>query len=178
MRPSEHSEPPRDLPIEMLATIANLIDESLAGAREHYASLSQARAKPHVLDDATVSRSQRVFGEDLEWIAVWWLCPVCGHEWQTVPGNRNDAHGSGCPVCTRQRVYGLSLAAARPDLAAELRDIDPTTIGLGSHRRVWWRCSQCAREWEQPPAGRRSHPPGGGCRSCRARTRQRDDQGG
>jgi hypothetical protein len=71
MRPSEHSEPPRDLPIEMLATIAKLVDESLAAAREHYASLSPARAKPHVLDDATLSRSQRVFGEDLEWIEVY-----------------------------------------------------------------------------------------------------------
>jgi rubrerythrin len=99
---------------------------------------------------------------------VWWLCPVCGHEWRTDPGNRNGAD-TGCPICTRQRVYGPSLADARPDLAAELRDLDPSTIGPGSHRRVWWRCSQCAREWEQPPAGRRSHPRGGGCRSCRGR---------
>ena len=66
-------------------------------------------------------------------------------------------------------VYGPSLAAARPDLATELRDVDPETIGPGSHRRVWWRCSHCGHEWEQPPAGRRPHPHGGGCRSCRAR---------
>jgi len=44
MRPSDHSEPPRDQPIEMLPTIAKLIDESLAAAHEHYATLSQARA--------------------------------------------------------------------------------------------------------------------------------------
>lgn len=71
MRPSEHSEPPKDQPIEMLPTIAKLIDESLAAAQEHYASLSQARAKPQVLGDATLSRSQRVFGEDLEWIEMY-----------------------------------------------------------------------------------------------------------
>ncbi len=65
MRPSDHSEPPRDQPIAMLPTIAKLIDESLAAAQEQYATLCQARAKPHVLDDATLSR------RDLEWIEVY-----------------------------------------------------------------------------------------------------------
>jgi hypothetical protein len=50
MRPSDHSEPPRDQPIAMLATIAKLIDESLAAALEHYATPFQAQ--PHVLDDS------------------------------------------------------------------------------------------------------------------------------
>jgi len=66
----------------MLATIAKLIDESLAAAQEHYATLSQARAKPHVLDDATLSRSERVFAEDLEWIEVYER--QLGR-WQTLP---------------------------------------------------------------------------------------------
>jgi hypothetical protein len=65
MRPSDHSEPPRDQPI------AKLIEGSLAAAQEHYATLSQARTKPHVLDDATLSRSEHVIGEDLEWIEVY-----------------------------------------------------------------------------------------------------------
>jgi hypothetical protein len=82
MRPSDHSAPPRDQPIAMLATIAKLIDESLAAAQEHYATLSQARAKPHVLDDATLSRSERVFAEDLEWIEVYER--QLGR-WQTLP---------------------------------------------------------------------------------------------
>lgn len=100
--------------------------------------------------------------------SLWWLCPSCAHEWQATPQNRHGG-GTGCPRCARRRTYGPSLAAARPDLAAELRDVDPETIGPGSHRRVWWRCSHCGHEWEQPPAGRRAHPHGGGCRSCRAR---------
>ncbi|MGO9902882.1 MAG: hypothetical protein ACLP0J_25060 [Solirubrobacteraceae bacterium] len=43
--------------------IAKLIDEELADARELYATLSDARSKPHVLDDQTVQRVQRVYGE-------------------------------------------------------------------------------------------------------------------
>jgi len=41
----------------MLATIASLSDEGLRDAREHYATLLEARPKPHVLDDATIVRT-------------------------------------------------------------------------------------------------------------------------
>jgi len=51
----------------MLPTIANMIDEGLADAREHYAKLLQARLKPHVLDDSTIARIKRVHGETLQW---------------------------------------------------------------------------------------------------------------
>ena len=27
---------------------------------------------------------------------VWWLCPVCGYEWQASPNNRTGK-GVGCP---------------------------------------------------------------------------------
>ncbi len=32
---------------------------------------------------------------------LWWLCPLCGHEWQAKVWNRS--HGTGCPMCARQR---------------------------------------------------------------------------
>jgi hypothetical protein len=51
----------------MLPTIASLIDEGLVDAREHYATLLEARPKPHVLDDVTIARTKRVNGEGLEW---------------------------------------------------------------------------------------------------------------
>ena len=51
----------------MLATIASLSDEGLRDAREHFATLLEARAKPHVLDDAMIVRTKRVNGESLEW---------------------------------------------------------------------------------------------------------------
>ena len=55
----------------MLATIASLSDEGLRDAREHYATLLEARPKPHVLDDATIARTKRVNGESLEWCDVY-----------------------------------------------------------------------------------------------------------
>jgi hypothetical protein len=55
----------------MLATIASLSDEGLRDAREHYATLLEARPKPHVLDDATIARVKRVHGESLEWCDVY-----------------------------------------------------------------------------------------------------------
>lgn len=32
---------------------------------------------------------------------AWWLCPVCGHEWQAALYNRSK--GSGCPACYKNR---------------------------------------------------------------------------
>ncbi|MCA1678976.1 MAG: hypothetical protein LC777_08555 [Actinobacteria bacterium] len=64
----------------MLATIASLSDEGLRDAREHYATLLEARPEPHVLDDATIARTKRVNGESLEWCDVYdrqlarWQC--------------------------------------------------------------------------------------------------------
>jgi hypothetical protein len=55
----------------MLGTIASLSDEGLRDAREHYATLLEARPKPHVLDDATIARLKRVNGESLEWCDVY-----------------------------------------------------------------------------------------------------------
>jgi ssDNA-binding Zn-finger/Zn-ribbon topoisomerase 1 len=60
-----------------------------------------------------------------------------------------------------------SLAAARPEMAAQLHPlrndgVDPGTIAPNSHRLLWWRCSKCGHEWEASPhdlAGR-------GCPAC------------
>jgi hypothetical protein len=55
----------------MLATIASLSDEGLRDAREHYATMLDARLTPYVLDDATIERTKRVNGESLEWCDVY-----------------------------------------------------------------------------------------------------------
>ena len=58
-------------PISMLAVIAGLTDEGLRDAREQYATLLEVRPKPHVLDDATIARLQRVTAESVEWCDVY-----------------------------------------------------------------------------------------------------------
>ena len=32
---------------------------------------------------------------------VWWLCPICGHEWKAKPASRNS-RGTGCPKCGKR----------------------------------------------------------------------------
>ncbi len=61
-----------------------------------------------------------------------------------------------------------SLAATRPDLAAELHltrngEIDPFTVAAQSKRKLWWRCGRCGHEWRDSTTHRSE---GRGCPSC------------
>jgi len=57
-------------PIESLSMIANLIDGQLADVKEQYATLLEARSKPHVLNDAIVERTIKVYTEQLDFTWV------------------------------------------------------------------------------------------------------------
>jgi putative zinc ribbon protein len=112
---------------------------------------------------------------------VWWCCRTCGHEWRAVVANR--ASGTGCPECWNARraaTFSLvsperSLADKAPQLVAELhptrnQNLNPTTLGAHSSRKVWWRCLTCEHEWQALISSRTA---GGGCPHC-ARRRQRE----
>lgn len=96
---------------------------------------------------------------------VWWRCRA-GHEWDAVVSAR--ARGTGCPFCSGRRVTrSASLAALRPDLAAELvgDDVDAATLAPQSNRRLWWRCRHGHR-WAARISDRtRGH----GCPTCSGR---------
>lgn len=73
---------------------------------------------------------------------VMWCCEK-GHEWKAEVASRTAGHG--CPYCSgRFPVPGVDdLATLRPDLAAEL--VHPelaTTVGVGSAKKLEWRCSE------------------------------------
>ena len=78
-----------------------------------------------------------------------------------------DPRGSGCPAARSRGAPTSeaaveperSLAVARPDLVAELDpnrndDLEVTTLGIASMRKVWWRCGQCEHSWETTVASR------------------------
>jgi hypothetical protein len=65
---------PIDHPIEMLPVIAKMVDVGIEGARDMYAKLSQARARPHVLDDHAVQGVERSMRAELDDIGT--------YEWQ------------------------------------------------------------------------------------------------
>ena len=58
-----HEDPVNWQLIQEMPLIASMIDGALEDTREHMKTLTQARTQPHVLDNATLDRTERVHGE-------------------------------------------------------------------------------------------------------------------
>lgn len=69
-----------------------------------------------------------------------WLCP--NHTTPYEATGEHRVHGGGCGYCHGLAVLpGFNdMATTRPDLAAELVDVDPKTITAGTSKRLKWRC--------------------------------------
>lgn len=94
-----------------------------------------------------------------------WRCSL-GHEWLASPNSRVGS-GSGCPVCSGQRLLpGFNdLATANPQLVAEAL-FDATTVSAGSSKKRKWRC-HLGHDWLASPAQRSAK--GSGCPYCSGR---------
>ena len=57
-------------PIKNMPMIANIIDSQLTDAKEQYTTLSEARIKPYVLNDAIVQHIIKVYTEQLDFTQV------------------------------------------------------------------------------------------------------------
>lgn len=66
-----NADPVNWQPISQMPLIASMIDESLGDTREHLETLTEARARPHVLDDATIDRVEQVHTEQMEYIDIY-----------------------------------------------------------------------------------------------------------
>ncbi|WBM79115.1 hypothetical protein KIV56_11495 [Cryobacterium breve] len=100
--------------------------------------------------------------------SAWWQCRL-GDEWEALIESR--VHGHGCPTCAARKVHnGASLAAVRPDIAAEW-DPDgnglrtPDDIAANSSIAYWWRCPK-NHSYEQRVDRRTA---GSGCPYCARR---------
>jgi hypothetical protein len=113
---------------------------------------------------------------------VWWLCSVCGNEWQIQVCNRT--RGSSCRKCAmaakRAPKPGESLADKWPVLTREWHptlngDLQPSEVRPSSHRKVCWLCAECGHEWEASIDNRAA---GSGCPVCArsARVRSRSER--
>ena len=58
-------------PISRLPLVAGMIDAAVSDTAEHMQTLTKACARPHVLDDATIDRIERVHGEQLEFVDIY-----------------------------------------------------------------------------------------------------------
>jgi len=78
--PTPDAPPPNWQPIGFLPNLAWMIDGMLESAQEVYGSLQQARSRPYVLDDATISRVREAHGAQLGDL---WLYEEQLSRWQT-----------------------------------------------------------------------------------------------
>jgi len=103
---------------------------------------------------------------------VWWKCPDGeDHEWKANIGHRNK--GTGCPICTGQKVVrSNSLATLNPELAKQWHptkngNFTPYDVRPGSNKKVWWKCQKGSdHEWKVSVQNRSS---GWGCPICSGR---------
>jgi hypothetical protein len=58
-------------PISQMPLIASMIDTSLNDTREHLGTLSKAKDRPHVLDDATIDRVEQVHTEQMNYAEIY-----------------------------------------------------------------------------------------------------------
>jgi len=98
-----------------------------------------------------------------------WKClkEDCGENFKSNWGN--IISGQGCSACVGRQI-GISncLATKNPELAIEWNynkngDLTPFDIAPFSNQHVWWKCSECKREWYASINGRNQ---GRGCSIC------------
>jgi hypothetical protein len=58
-------------PISQMPLIASMINDSLNDTREHFGTLTKAKDRPHVLDDATIDRVERVHTEQMNYVEIY-----------------------------------------------------------------------------------------------------------
>ncbi len=58
-------------PISQMPLIARMITASLNDTREHLGTLTKAKDRPHVLDDATIDRVEQVHTEQMQYIDIY-----------------------------------------------------------------------------------------------------------
>ena len=99
---------------------------------------------------------------------VWWKCSK-GHSWEKAV--KSQVKYSSCPVCAgRMLVQGVNdLSVTHPSLANEWdyeknKDLKPQSITFTCPKKVWWKCSECGKEWQAQINVRVSR--GSGCPSC------------
>src|SRR5271156_7232349 len=58
-------------PISQMPLISSVIDTLLNDTREHLDTLSKAKDRPHVLDDATIDRVEQVHTEQMDYVDIY-----------------------------------------------------------------------------------------------------------
>ncbi|MFF2531517.1 zinc-ribbon domain-containing protein [Brevibacillus sp. NPDC058079] len=90
---------------------------------------------------------------------VWWQCPNKKHSYYSTIYDRIEKN-AGCPYCTNQKVcLDNCLATTNPKMILEWHPtkngtLTPNDLVAGSHKKVWWICSEKQHEFEEKPVVR------------------------
>ncbi len=99
-------------------------------------------------------------------VLLWWQCTE-GHTYRASLGNRT--RGAGCRYCARRASQRVTIAKARPDLAAEWHPnnlpLTPADVTIGSRMDIEWLCPN-GHSYVQRPERRNA---GYGCFICSGR---------
>lgn len=78
---------------------------------------------------------------------AWWICTICGHEWEAVIASRSS--GRGCPVCAGKEIIpGYNdMATLHPELMPMLHptmngDFDPHKSASYIDKKLYWQCPE------------------------------------
>lgn len=137
-------------------------------------------AEWHPIKNGDLLPSHVLWGSNKD---VWWLCPVCGHEWIAKPVTRSKGHG--CAVCGRKKAAraksfhsaanGNSIAEKNPLLAKEWdyaqnpSDRNPQNVSPWSDKEYYWICPDCHTAYLSSVTNRTS---GQGCPVCAEQNRR------
>ena len=99
-------------------------------------------------------------------LKIWWKCEK-GHEYKSSIVNRTKSKGTCCPYCSGNKVLkGFNDLATNPELLKEWdyskNTIKPDEVTKGTHKKIWWICSNNHSYEATIPARRR----GTGCPYC------------
>jgi hypothetical protein len=115
-----HSDPVNWQPISQMPLIASMIDGALDDTRAHIETLTRARTRPHVLDDATVDRIDQVHTEQLEFVNIY--ARQIGR-WRTERPSADQTH-----ELDRMEEQNRQLRAVTVDALALARELRKDTI--------------------------------------------------
>ena len=112
-----HADPVNWQLLSQMPLIASMIDTALDDTREYIATLTEARARPHVLDDATVDRSEQVHTEQMEFVGIY---TQQISRWRTAQPSASQASELDRMASQNERLRALTAEALA--VARELRN--------------------------------------------------------
>jgi hypothetical protein len=103
-------------PISQMLLISSMIDTAMNDTREHLGTLSKAKDRPHVLDDATIDRVEQVHTEQMEFVDIY---TQQINRWRTEKPSASQARELDRMEKQNQQLRGVTAEVLA--LASELR---------------------------------------------------------